>query len=304
MEAQRGGGGGGEAAALLQKTRNKRWQEEHHRDRQYMHRLGIASIRIGANGIVWLLNSSARVSLTEKDAKKEKDEEDEGEAGADDDTTRGGVAAKAYRKMTAAEDKEVQAVQTPEGRRELALNALVQLESFCLAVGHCYDILVEVIEQSLDVAVVLEQRKEEQEREKARQDLELHLMVAEDDWLDREERDDHDDGDCDDDDDDTEERKRGEGDASTTLIKLGGEVDAVSCPPVVAFDDRLEEREEGLTALMGLGRAAIGTARPSDSSIAEEEDATGFSRESLDRTSIWTEAKSTKEVSSSSSSSA
>ena len=32
---------------------------------------GIASIRIGANGIVWLLNSSARVSLTEKDTKKE-----------------------------------------------------------------------------------------------------------------------------------------------------------------------------------------------------------------------------------------
>ena len=68
--------------------------------------------------------------------------------------------------MTAAEDNEVQAVQTPEGRRELALNALVQLESFCLAVGHCYDILVEVIENSLDVAIMQEQEKEERENKR------------------------------------------------------------------------------------------------------------------------------------------
>jgi hypothetical protein len=42
----------------LQRTRNST-------DRQYIHRKGFACVRVGAQGFIWLLNSSARVSTTE-----------------------------------------------------------------------------------------------------------------------------------------------------------------------------------------------------------------------------------------------
>ena len=42
--------------------------------------------------------------------------------------------------------------QTPDGRRELALRALKQLESFCVAVGNSYDILVSIIESAMTEA--------------------------------------------------------------------------------------------------------------------------------------------------------
>jgi len=60
-------------------------------------------------------------------------------------------------------DEEDCDAQTPEGRRELALRALKQLESFCVAVGNSYDILVFIIESAMSEA--------EEQAEARRRDL-------------------------------------------------------------------------------------------------------------------------------------
>ena len=235
-------------------------------DRQYMHRQGVACVRVAAHGFVWLLNSGVRVAsiggkaeradkdadehdrhaipqpkpisfprgstgiapsepkmplkLTLETRDKDKDSKDVSDTkeevvkqaitakdgtiinikerrsqnpvsaiaaiaaaaegtekqGIDDDGRKAGIAPyldpisnlnaissklEAERMTIVHQDTserfttkgdEMLDAETPQGRRELALRALKQLENFCIAVGNSYDVLVSVIETAMEIA--------------------------------------------------------------------------------------------------------------------------------------------------------
>ena len=127
-------------------------------DRQYMHRQGIACVRVGAFGFVWLLNSGTRVSVVnsaaaERERKEEKEKEKEQKledaagsaSGSASTRDREGsnsplpnMSLASTQSVATSEEQCVQEewdteeilAQTVEGRRELALTALKRLERY------------------------------------------------------------------------------------------------------------------------------------------------------------------------------
>eukprot|EP00605_Chrysophyceae_sp_TOSAG23-4_P001340 GSChrysophyteH1.ASY1.ANO1.1457.1 assembled CDS len=231
-------------------------------DRQYMHREGIACVRVAAHGFVWLLNSGVRVAtiggpkqesreipkaprgpsrndgkeerrgltsskdfvsssnekdsgVTENKAAEKKSEKSPLHEASQSITTKNGTVINIRERRSSSNQATVQAMaaaaaeaekqahhegkgsgplsdaqkssltkaftriesdraaafgrmesfgsiippdekfdaQTPEGRRELAFRALKELESFCISVGNCYDILVEIFESAMNEAL-------------------------------------------------------------------------------------------------------------------------------------------------------
>ena len=128
----------------------------------------------------------------------------------------------------------------------------------------------------------------------------MRLMAAEDDWLDRE-RDDHNDDDSDEDKDKDktnrqtdrtdkegrekhDEEKHDEDVASTSMLERKGEIDR---DPRRMSPSPNGDGKESLLVSKEEADATLDT---------DENEQTGYSRESIDNTSIWTEAKSTKEA--------